>query len=167
VVDGQTGCHLPAENVAVLRSLRVGPGAELNIRVVYIHGKASKMALDVMKSPPFRAGIQLTAAVNPVVGLATHYLESLTKLLIQQGHNRTIVNARFGMHPYGGPISSGIGVGDYLFVQPPTDFDFGELRWDSQQERVIHNTKPLDTNYLLLRVAAHQIPGAGPGRAVV
>jgi hypothetical protein len=155
VMDGHTGDDLPITNLPVLRGLRVEPGAELNIRMVFLEGKASSAALDLLKSAPFRAGIELTKAFNPIFGCATHYLESLTKLLIQRGRNKVIANARFGIYDYGGPISSLIGVGDYLFVQLPQD-SAGPLSWDRQQQRVLLNSEPLDANYLLLRVAEHQ-----------
>jgi hypothetical protein len=136
--------------------LQVGSGATLNIRVVFLEGRTSSDALAFLKSPAVKAGIKLTAAFNPVLGIATAYLESLTSLLLSNQRNRVVSQGIFGMHDYGGPIGGGIGIGDYLFAQLPTYVSSGGgLHWNSARECVMHGDDPLDANYLLLRIAPH------------
>jgi hypothetical protein len=163
VVDGETGHPLPLTNTPFLQGVGIRPGATLNVRLVFLHGKTGQAAAALLKSDLFRAGIRLTRTFNPVFSTATQYLASLTQSLIAAGKNRVVTQGTFGSNDYGSPVGGALGIGDYLLAQLPAEaaLRIGDLRLNRATGTVMDGKMNLDANHFLIRLAPSAV--ASPG----
>ena len=110
-----------------------------------------------MDSEAVKKGMQLADAYNPIFGTVTSYCRSIVAGVLKSAKNKPITNMNVSFLSNPGQLSLPLVEGTYLFVQPLREeetFSFNNVVFDKPTGRFLMDEKPLERNYMAMRIKA-------------
>jgi len=155
VVRGVLGDYANYLAEPVFENLSVSNKLLLDIGVTFLTDRSTERLMQFLKGPELRQGIKLASVYNPVFGTVATYVKGVVESLASARKNRGITDAHIGLLSSPGQLSPPLIEGTYIFLQPSTDpesFATIDARYDAPRQRVVVGDKPLERNYIILRI---------------
>lgn len=155
VVRGVLGDYANYLAEPVFENLSVSNKLLLDVAVTFLTDRSTERLTQFLKSPELRQGIKLASVYNPIFGTVATYVTGVVESLAAAKKNRGVTDAHIGFLSSPGQMSPPLIEGTYILLQPSTDpesFSTVDARYDAQRQRVMIEDKPLERNYMILRI---------------
>jgi hypothetical protein len=154
------GEHASVMGWPIFVGLQVGDeGVAFRAYTLCIASEDDEALVSFLESEVFRAGLKLTSAIQPAVGLVASMMGGLTKALAERRSNVPVHEFALGLDFTAVPTRAALAEGSYVVVQIPEThaftWDWEEWAFDVNRGRVVRADDPTETlpyNYMIFSV---------------